>query len=45
MRRLLDGGTDRASVVARFVAELTPADERLLAALLDEPRRDPAEDG
>ena len=42
MRRLLDGRADRASVLARFVAELSPADERLLAALLDEPRGEQA---
>ncbi len=42
MRRLLGGRADRASVLARFVAELSPADERLLAALLDEPRGEQA---
>jgi predicted transcriptional regulator len=35
MRRLLDAGEDRAGVLARFVADLSPADERLLADLLD----------
>lgn len=38
MRRLLDDGGDRAGVLARFVAELDPDEERLLAELLD--RRD-----
>lgn len=33
MRRLLDG-RDRAGVLARFVAELDPDEERLLARLL-----------
>ncbi len=35
MRRLLDAGEDRAGVLARFVADLSPDDERLLAELLD----------
>ena len=39
MRRLLDDGTDRAGVLARFVAELDPDEERLLAALLDRKER------
>jgi len=34
MRRLLEDGGDRAGVLARFVADLSPEDERLLAALL-----------
>jgi predicted transcriptional regulator len=34
MRRLLDRGGDRAGVLTRFVADLDPADERLLAELL-----------
>ena len=34
MRRLLSDGSDRAGVLARFVAELDPEDERLLADLL-----------
>src|ERR1700712_1407311 len=34
MRRLLSDGSDRAGVLARFVAELGPEDERLLADLL-----------
>ncbi len=40
MRRLLSDGSDRAGVLARFVAELEPEEERLLAELLD--RTDPA---
>jgi predicted transcriptional regulator len=35
MRRLLDAGEDRAGVLARFVADLSPDDERLLTQLLD----------
>jgi len=35
MRRLLSDGSDRAGVLARFVAELDPEEERLLAELLD----------
>ena len=35
MRRLLSDGADRAGVLARFVAELDPEEERLLADLLD----------
>jgi len=34
MRRLLSDGSDRAGVLARFVAELDPEEERLLADLL-----------
>jgi predicted transcriptional regulator len=34
MRRLLEAGTDRAGVLARFVADLEPDDERLLVELL-----------
>jgi Predicted transcriptional regulator len=34
MRRLLEAGTDRAGVLARFVADLQPEDERLLVELL-----------
>jgi predicted transcriptional regulator len=34
MRRLLEAGEDRAGVLARFVANLSPEDERLLADLL-----------
>lgn len=35
MRRLLDAGDDRAGVLTRFVADLSPGDERLLTELLD----------
>jgi predicted transcriptional regulator len=42
MRRLLDKGADRRSVLASFVAELDPADEALLSALLNEGRADSA---
>jgi predicted transcriptional regulator len=34
MLRLLDTGSDRAGVMARFVANLDPADEALLARLV-----------
>lgn len=34
MRDLLDGGGDRAAVLARFVSELSEEDERLLERLL-----------
>ena len=34
MRRVLDAGSDRAGVLARFVADLSPEDERLLTDLL-----------
>jgi predicted transcriptional regulator len=36
MRRLLDHDSDRAGVLARFVADLGPEDERLLTDLLAE---------
>ena len=36
MRRLLDRDSDRAGVLARFVADLSPEDERLLTDLLAE---------
>jgi predicted transcriptional regulator len=42
MARLLDAGNDRAGVLARFVADLSPEDERLLAELLTDGR---AQDG
>jgi predicted transcriptional regulator len=35
MRRLLDAGEDRAGVLTRFVADLSPDDERLLTELLE----------
>jgi predicted transcriptional regulator len=38
MARLLDAGHDRAGVLARFVADLSPEDERLLAELLTDGR-------
>ncbi|TQL58935.1 putative transcriptional regulator [Oryzihumus leptocrescens] len=34
MRRVLDAGTDRAGVLAHFVADLNPEDEQLLTELL-----------
>jgi predicted transcriptional regulator len=34
MLRLLDAGSDRAGVLARFVANLEPSDEAMLAELL-----------
>jgi predicted transcriptional regulator len=34
MLRLLEGGSDRASVLSRFIADLSPADEQLLTGLL-----------
>lgn len=42
MSRLLDSGPDRAGVLARFVADLGPEDERLLTELLADGR---AQDG
>jgi predicted transcriptional regulator len=39
MRRLLEAGEDRAGVLSRFVANLSPQDERLLADLLADGRR------
>jgi predicted transcriptional regulator len=39
MSRLLDSRADRAGVLTRFVADLTPDDERLLTELLAERRR------
>jgi predicted transcriptional regulator len=39
MSRLLDSREDRAGVLARFVADLSPEDERLLTDLLAEGRR------
>lgn len=39
MLQLLQGGQDRAGVLSRFVADLSPEDEELLASLLtDDPR-------
>src|SRR4051812_8386399 len=34
MRRVLDAGRDRAGVLARFLADLSPEDEQLLTGLL-----------
>lgn len=39
MSRLLDSEQDRADVLARFVADLSPEDERLLTELLTDARR------
>jgi predicted transcriptional regulator len=39
MLRLLDDGSDRAAVLARFVDDLSPEDEKLLAELLRQPTR------
>jgi predicted transcriptional regulator len=39
MSRLLDSREDRAGVLTRFVADLSPEDERLLTELLAEGRR------
>jgi predicted transcriptional regulator len=36
MRGVLDAEADRAAVLARFVSELSPADERLLRQMLDD---------
>ncbi|MEP6851983.1 MAG: BlaI/MecI/CopY family transcriptional regulator [bacterium] len=38
MHRLLDGGHDRVGVLSRFVADLSPQDERLLADILGNDR-------
>ncbi len=40
MRRLLDSGDNRAAVLTRFVRTLSPADEALLAGLLENPRHE-----
>lgn len=42
MRRLLDTEPDRAGVLARFVADLDPEDERLLTNLLSDRSQPPA---
>jgi predicted transcriptional regulator len=39
MRAVLDRGSDREAVLARFVGELTAEDERTLAALLQSNNR------
>ena len=42
MLQLLQGGRDRVGVLSRFVADLSPEDEELLANLLaDDPRTGP----
>jgi predicted transcriptional regulator len=41
MLRLLDAGEDRAGVLARFVADLSPQDEELLSRLLQGGELDP----
>ena len=45
MSRLLDAGEDRAGVLARFVADLSPEDEQLLTELLADGRRGDPEAG
>jgi hypothetical protein len=45
MSRLLDSGPDRAGVLARFVADLSAEDERLLSDLLADDRRTKREGG
>ena len=40
MQRLLDGESDRASVLAQFVANLEAGDEQLLQQLLNDTDRD-----
>jgi predicted transcriptional regulator len=45
MSRLLDSGQDRADVLARFVADLSPTDEQLLTELLTQGRGASQEDG
>lgn len=41
MHKVLDGQSDRAGVLTRFVAQLDAADEQLLAGLLDHTTRTP----
>jgi hypothetical protein len=36
MRRILDGGGDRAGILARFVSDLSPEDEQVLLRLLSD---------
>jgi predicted transcriptional regulator len=43
MSRLLGSGQDRAGVLARFVADLSPEDEQLLTELLADGRRQDGE--
>ena len=42
MLKLLDHGSDRAAVLARFVNDLSPEDEMLLTELLKSPETPPA---
>ncbi|HEU5416386.1 MAG TPA: BlaI/MecI/CopY family transcriptional regulator [Streptosporangiaceae bacterium] len=44
MLKLLEGRPDRASVLSRFVADLSPDDEQLLTGLLADGRAEPAAD-
>lgn len=41
MHRMLGAGADKAGVLARFVAELDPEEERMLAQLLADTSADP----
>jgi predicted transcriptional regulator len=43
MRRLLDDGSDRAGVLARFVAQLDDEEGRILAELVDRSEHRPGE--
>ncbi|SHM49280.1 Predicted transcriptional regulator [Streptomyces yunnanensis] len=43
MHSLLEGGSDREAVLARFVSELSAQDEHLLQQLLSGPGEPPAE--
>jgi predicted transcriptional regulator len=43
MLRLLEGGSDRASVLSRFIADLSQEDEQLLTGLLAEGRLPPGD--
>lgn len=45
MSRLLESGEDRAGVLARFVADLSPEDEELLTELLRAAGREERENG
>ena len=45
MLRLLDEESDRAGVLTRFVSELKPDDERLLAELLERASKPPVRRG
>ncbi|MCW2523390.1 MAG: transcriptional repressor, CopY family, partial [Frankiales bacterium] len=41
MLKLLDEESDRVGVLTRFVAELDPADEKVLASLIDRAKKPP----